>query len=751
MAAKKYLDNEGLATLWAKIKNLIAAQTIKKTLAVRPRANNPILIINPLNENGDSQLNSHPNVYIDSTHEYNDVLTIGDGITGMLNLKIGGISHVLHPNVTTGNIDVYLPKESGELALVSTLNTMDTNIKSLLSSTYATKTDLSSGLSGKANSSHTHTIANITNLQSVLDGKAASSHNHSASNITSGTLAVARGGTGQTSTVNAANAFINALTEGTSIPVDNDYMITQHASGGTTTTTYHRRKMSVVWEYFKSKIGSVCGSIFIPTSGSKSITFEEPGYKDGFRLYAYTNGSNNDNYLDIQGQVGDGTNTSASTGYNPIVRFFPKSKQSKFYGKIATDYSMYVGSAAQLYQGSYIHGGLEGTAGSGGYIQFCTITVTKTYANEPFYMTISSRNRLGKLKIHLGLGNTTTISNPIFVWEPDYFSNAIAYVTLPIWYKYSGSTLYLYWSKSEAYDSMTVIDFVIGSYMRSHLSVEWNNTLVSSNSGLTKVTNRGKTFDEHGNNIPTYYATKTELNDKYSIYGGEIQGDVTVIGNIITPGDDRFGMYPTTNCTGKIGRETNMYFKGYFEELRLKDEIEFLSAVGSNEEDDGNSYNYKIITNAGKCIQVLDSCGTRDIMGSRCESYVVPGVSGGTSTAQKILTLGKKTGCRVRMIITNQYQGTNNYYEFTIWVAERLGYMNSKNIVISKLNDSAPSKLLYTFDTSTRTFELYDVTEFYNYEYTLIVEPFTIPGNTVTVYPQSSTRITSSTLSLTSL
>ena len=131
MAAKKYLDNEGLATLWAKIKNLIAAQTIKKTLAVRPRANNPILIINPLNENGDSQLNSHPNVYIDSTHEYNDVLTIGDGITGMLNLKIGGISHILHPNVTTGNIDVYLPKESGELALVSTLNTMDTNIKSL--------------------------------------------------------------------------------------------------------------------------------------------------------------------------------------------------------------------------------------------------------------------------------------------------------------------------------------------------------------------------------------------------------------------------------------------------------------------------------------------------------------------------------------------------------------------------------------------------------------------------------------------
>ena len=36
-------------------------------------------------------------------------------------------------------------------------------------------------------------------VKGKLDGKAASSHNHSAANITSGTLAVARGGTGPTS------------------------------------------------------------------------------------------------------------------------------------------------------------------------------------------------------------------------------------------------------------------------------------------------------------------------------------------------------------------------------------------------------------------------------------------------------------------------------------------------------------------------------------------------------------------------
>ena len=59
----------------------------------------------------------------------------------------------------------------------------------------------------------------------------------SASLITSGTLPVARGGTGQTST-----------------PVDADYYISQYVGGGTTTTTYHRRPMSALWTYVKGKI-----------------------------------------------------------------------------------------------------------------------------------------------------------------------------------------------------------------------------------------------------------------------------------------------------------------------------------------------------------------------------------------------------------------------------------------------------------------------------------------------------------------
>ncbi len=41
----------------------------------------------------------------------------------------------------------------------------------VIDETYATKDELTDGLGGKANSSHTHSIGNITNLQSTLDGK----------------------------------------------------------------------------------------------------------------------------------------------------------------------------------------------------------------------------------------------------------------------------------------------------------------------------------------------------------------------------------------------------------------------------------------------------------------------------------------------------------------------------------------------------------------------------------------------------
>lgn len=57
-------------------------------------------------------------------------------------------------------------------------------------------TGLTGALSGKADTSHTHDQGDITGLTSALSGKADVSHTHAAGDIASGTLSVARGGTG---------------------------------------------------------------------------------------------------------------------------------------------------------------------------------------------------------------------------------------------------------------------------------------------------------------------------------------------------------------------------------------------------------------------------------------------------------------------------------------------------------------------------------------------------------------------------
>ena len=81
-----------------------------------------------------------------------------------------------------------------------------------------------------------------------------------ASNISSGTLAVARGGTGKTTGVDACNYFLNELTTGSSVPSDGDYYISQYAGGGTTTTTYHRRPVHCLWNYINKKSYGTCST-----------------------------------------------------------------------------------------------------------------------------------------------------------------------------------------------------------------------------------------------------------------------------------------------------------------------------------------------------------------------------------------------------------------------------------------------------------------------------------------------------------
>ena len=58
-------------------------------------------------------------------------------------------------------------------------------------------------------------------------------------------------------TADDLNTMINTLSTGSAPPQDADYYVSQYAGGGSTTTTYHRRPMSALWAYIKSKADSV--------------------------------------------------------------------------------------------------------------------------------------------------------------------------------------------------------------------------------------------------------------------------------------------------------------------------------------------------------------------------------------------------------------------------------------------------------------------------------------------------------------
>lgn len=74
--------------------------------------------------------------------------------------------------------------------------------------------------------------------------------------VDAGVIGAAYGGSGKTTLKESANIFIQSLDTASATPQDADYYISQYAGGGDTTKTYHRRPMSALWAYIKSKIPS---------------------------------------------------------------------------------------------------------------------------------------------------------------------------------------------------------------------------------------------------------------------------------------------------------------------------------------------------------------------------------------------------------------------------------------------------------------------------------------------------------------
>lgn len=118
--------------------------------------------------------------------------------------------HIQCANLPSAPSDIVTSVSS----IPSNATIVPTNALKVQLDTKANKSDIPtlSSLGITATATELNYVDGVTsNIQTQLDGKAASSHNHAASNITSGTLGVARGGTGATTFTSGA-ALIGAGT-----------------------------------------------------------------------------------------------------------------------------------------------------------------------------------------------------------------------------------------------------------------------------------------------------------------------------------------------------------------------------------------------------------------------------------------------------------------------------------------------------------------------------------------------------------
>ena len=145
----------------------------------------------------------------------------------------------------------------------------------------------------------TDTYATKTELTNELNGKANTSHNHSAADITSGTLAIERGGTGQTTQADINKAFVGELPEGNDIVTDGTMFVSSWASDNgfadtNATNVPYKRKFSRVWEYIKGKISSVL-DITNNKHIIKGVTVNTNTYEDANPKLVFSNSDGSQN------------------------------------------------------------------------------------------------------------------------------------------------------------------------------------------------------------------------------------------------------------------------------------------------------------------------------------------------------------------------------------------------------------------------------------------------------------------------
>ena len=210
---------------------------------------------------------------------------------------------------------------------------------------YYTESEIDSKLSGKANSSHTHTIANITNLQSTLDGKAASNHTHSqyltSHQDISGKL---------DNSATGADSLLSKITPSwTSIPTDDTYFIRQDVGGG---NTFGRVKFSTLWSYIKGKTDSVYAKVSHKHTKSEITDF--PTSMPASDVYAWAKASSKPSYT--YSEVGAAAANHSHSGYATTTTTDSLQTQiTTINSNVATYYQPFGSSGASLKSGQNLN------------------------------------------------------------------------------------------------------------------------------------------------------------------------------------------------------------------------------------------------------------------------------------------------------------------------------------------------------------------------------------------------------------
>lgn len=168
--------------------------------------------------------------------------------------------------------NAYPTADAGYWAIVGSTDTLwvwdteteswvDTHQKTDLSDYYTKSQTEEKIAAGESASAKKLSIAR--SIQTDL-GSASSANFDGSANITpgvTGTLPIQNGGTGKNTGVDAANSLLNSLTTGEGTPEDSNYYISQNIDGS---NTFHRRPLSALWNWIKSK----ADSLYLPKSAS---------------------------------------------------------------------------------------------------------------------------------------------------------------------------------------------------------------------------------------------------------------------------------------------------------------------------------------------------------------------------------------------------------------------------------------------------------------------------------------------------